>query len=116
MEKIREAFKTYFDEFELELPQKIEKKGTVAEHGWTITYVLTSDEQGQTCLDFLAQHRMTNMRHVRIYQNGEIKELESIQESYGYNHEIEGDQARAEREFQEHNERVAKILRAKNLI
>ncbi len=116
MEKIREAFAAYFEEFEIELPKKIAKKGTLSAHGWTITYVLGTDEQGQPCLDFLAENRMTNMRHVRISQSGEIKELATIRETYAYNPQIEGDQARAEREFQAHNNHVAEILRAKDLL
>lgn len=116
MEKIRQAFREYFEDFELELPKKIENKGTIADSGWTITYVLLKDEQGEPCLDFLAEHRRTSMRHVRIRQNGEVIALETFWETYGYDPEIEGDKERAEKEFHEHNNRVAEILREKGLI
>lgn len=116
MKKIRQAFKDYFDEFEIELPAKLEEKGSLSQHGWTITYVLTTDAEGQPMLDFLAEHRMTNMRHVRIYHDGAVHALESIQETYSYNPDIPGDEARAEEEFQAHNKRVAETLRAKGLI
>lgn len=116
MEKIRQAFKEYFDEFDIELPEHIEKKGTITDSGWSITYILTHDEHGEPCLDFLAEHRMTNMRHVRIRQNGEVVALETFQENYAYDAEVEGDEERAEREFQAHNNRVAELLRQKGLI
>ncbi len=116
MEKIREAFKEYFEEFEVELPEKIEKKGAISEGGWHISYVLTTDEQGEPCLDFVAEHRMTTMQHVRIRENGEVITLGSIQDNYTYNEEIEGDQERAEKEMRAHNQRFADQLSEKGLL
>jgi hypothetical protein len=116
MEKIREAFNAYFKRFGLELPEQLEPKGRLSGGGWSVTYVLTTDEAGEPCLDFLAEHRMTNMRHVRIRQNGEVIALESIEESFSYDAEVEGDKERAEKAFHEHNNRVADLLREKGLI
>jgi hypothetical protein len=116
MKKIREAFKEHFDDFGIELPEKIEKKGTISQGGWSITYVLTTDEQGDPCLDFVAEHRMTTMQHVRIRQNGEVDTVDTIQDNYTYNAEIEGDQERAEEEMKEHNKRFTDQLSEKGLL
>jgi len=62
-----------------------------------------------------ADHRMTNPRHIRITQIGEIKSLESFMDSLSYNPEIEDDYKRAKQTFHEHNQRVGKQLQAKGL-
>jgi len=116
IEKIRRGFKRYFDDFNLELPKEIEKKGTISERGWTITYVLTTEDGDKPALDFFAEHRMTNAQLVRIHADGRAEVLETLQETYGYNPEIEGDEERAAREFQAHNQRVAQILQDKGLL
>lgn len=116
MEKIREAFKEYFEGYDIELPEKIEKKGKISKGRWSITYVLTTDEEGKPALDFIADHPMSSMSHMRIRENGETVALESMRENYSYDAKIEGDEERARKEWQEHNDRVADILHEKGLI
>jgi hypothetical protein len=116
MEKIIEAFKAYFKGHEIELPQELEKKGTISQGRWGITYLLTTDEEGKPYLEFVASHPQTNMRHVKITQNGKVIALDAMYEDYTYNPKIEGDKERAEKEWREHNKRVIDELQEKGLL
>jgi hypothetical protein len=115
MGTITSGFKEYFKGFQLELPDPIPSKGEIQQGGWNITYAFNQDDNGFPCLDFFAEHRMTNPRHVRILHDGSILGLESYQESYSYNADVEGDKERAIQAMQEHNDRVSKALKAKGL-
>lgn len=115
MDNIRTAFKNYFAQFGLELPAEIEPRGKFYARGWAITYVQTQDDQGQPCLDFLAEHRMTNSRHERIHQDGTIKHLPAPLDAFVHDPNIPGDEARARRDFYEYNQQVEAILKAKGL-
>jgi hypothetical protein len=116
MEKIREAFKEFFEGEDIELPQVIEKKGKISKERWGITYILTTDEEGKPALEFIASHPLTNMRHILIKQNGELISLDAMYEDFNYDPKIEGDKERAEKEWREHNKRVADELSKKGLI
>lgn len=116
MEKIRRAFKEYFDEFDIELPETIQVKGSIQEGGWSITYILNTDEDGKPALDFFAEHRMTNPQLVRIHADGRVEEVASIQETYSFDPDRKGDGERAQKEFQEHNDKVAKLLKERGFL
>lgn len=116
MEKIRRAFKEYFDEFDIELPETIQVKGSIQEGGWSITYILNTDEDGKPALDFFAEHRMTNPQLVRIHADGRVEEVASIQETYSFDPDKKGDGERAQKEFQEHNDKVAKLLKERGFL
>ena len=115
VEGIRKTFKDYFADWDIELPKNVPDKGSIAEAGWTITYVL-NEVDGQPCLDFLAEHRMTNLRHIRILSNGEAVAFDTFMEAYGFDPEIDADEDAAKRRYEEHNRRVGDELRAKGLI
>jgi hypothetical protein len=116
MEKIREAFKEYFEGEDIELPQQIEKKGEISKARWGITYILTTDEEGKPSLEFIASHPLTNMSHILIKHDGELISLDAILEDYSYDPKIEGDKEQAEQEWHAHNKRVADELRERGLI
>jgi hypothetical protein len=116
MERIRAGFKDYFQALGIELPEPIPAQGQLQQNGWFIRYVLTQDEQLESCLDFYADHPQTNPRHVRILHTGEVIALESFWDSFSFDPEIEGAKEAAWQEFREHNERVSAELRRKGLM
>ncbi|WP_298509950.1 hypothetical protein [uncultured Kordia sp.] len=73
------------------------------------------DENENVCLDFTAEHRMTNPRHCRISLNGEITHLEMYRECYGFDSDIPGDKEKQEKEYYAHNRKVSQILIKKGL-
>lgn len=116
---IRKSFKAYFNEQGIELPQQI-PVGQVntfddVGSGWTINYRL-DELNGNLQLDFYAYHRMTNSRHERILESGEVISLENFWE-FGFRI-YEDDPERTEREKNEihdKNKVVEEILRQKGL-
>ncbi len=115
MTKIASKFKEYFAGYDLELPDPIPPKGQIDKNGWSITYVLHNDDTGSPYLDFFAEHRLTSPKHVRIFHDGKLLGLETYQESYSYDPEIEGDEERAIKEMEEHNNRVSEALKLKGI-
>ncbi len=84
--------------------------------GWSITYIFDEDEQGKY-LDFYASHRMTNPRHCRIRENGELEGLPGYREMYSYpENATEEEKKKAEEEYFRHNRKVGEELRRKGLI
>ena len=113
MGTIATGFKDYFEGFGLELPDPIPEKGRVEGSGWQVRYILSQDDSNQPCLDFFAENRMTNPRHVRILHDGSFMSLESYQESYSHDSDVSGDQEQAMQAMRDHNDRVTEILKAK---
>ena len=63
-------------------------------------------------LDYYSAHRMTNDRHVRIYEDGQIEGLEAIPDfRIGSPDPVED--ARSEKEYIENARRINKMLKAK---
>jgi hypothetical protein len=114
--KLRRGFSANFKSARVELPKTIEARGQLRTAGWTIDYVLDADPEGKPVLDFTAEHRMTNLRYVRVHADGHSELLGTIQETIAYDDTIPGDRERAEQEMQAHNERLAATLKAKGLI
>jgi hypothetical protein len=116
MESIIEAFRAYFDH-SVEIPLPLSEKGSIEDDstGWTISYVMNKDENGQPYLDFTANHRMTNSRHIRITHDGTVIGLETYQEFYAYDPKIEGDKEVKQQAYYEHNRKVSEILKKKGL-
>lgn len=116
---IRKSFKEYFGEPGIELPNELET-GVVwsldnAGSGWDINCKLYLVD-GCYYLDFYACHRMTNSRHHRIMENGEVIELENFWE-FGlpvYNDDPER-QKRERDEIYRKNKEVKDILESKGL-
>ena len=104
MDKIEKTFAEYFRNWDIRLSSSattLKKPGKIMRAGWTISYVF-----GDHHLDFLAHHRMTNSRHVRIHSDGQCEDLETYQEFCF---------AGEEEAYYAHNRKVAAILRAKGL-
>lgn len=117
MENIRKTFREYFD-YKIKLPEIISNFGTIDDlnTGWYIKYILVKNDDNTYHLDFTAEHRMTNPRHLRINANGSIEFLEMYQEGFNYNPNIPGDEENKRNEYFEHNRNVTRILESKGLM
>lgn len=117
MDKISKALSQYFND-EIDFPKNLDDKGVIDDRktGWYIRYILSKLENGETCLDFTADHRMTNPRHVRINSEGELQYLEMYQEGYTYDSKIPGDEEIQLQKYYEHNRNVSRILIRKGLM
>jgi hypothetical protein len=116
MDQIRAGFIAYFDTADIALPTPIPQHGKIKAKGWAIVYVLTQDDTGTPYLDFFAENRFTNSRHVRILGTGKIIPLESYQDALIFENEDDEDWGRAAARQHEHNQDVTRILREKGLI
>jgi hypothetical protein len=103
-----------FGPWKIRLPGGARKRGVgeIRKSGWWIRYAF-GREQGADYLDCYAVHRMTNDRHVRILESGEVRGLPAKSDML-----IRGDGAKqaiveAERAFNEHNRRVDEELERK---
>ena len=65
-------------------------------------------------MDYYAEHRMTNPRHVRIYLDGKMESLPAPLEMYSYSDE--SDKERAKQEFIRHNRAIYAELERKGLV
>ena len=117
MNSILKAFRDYFNGT-VYIPDELEQRGRIDDihTGWFIRYRIFSDKQGEPYLDFVAYNRMTNPRHQRILATGEVMALEIFKESYVYDPKIPGDQKVKEKEYEEYNQKVSKILKEKDLM
>lgn len=116
MDAIRAAFTRYFNSPEVKLPEHIPAHGTLEAAGWTIKYRLDHDTGGAPFLDFYAQNRKTNARHVRITSAGELQALETYRESLSYNPGDPNGFQNAINENQKHNQHVTEVLSAKGFL
>lgn len=74
---IEELFSARFERWSIALPREsLEERsgGHLFEHGWHIGYSW-GEESGEAFLQVLAQNRMTNDRHFKIYASGRVEDL-----------------------------------------
>jgi len=116
METIKAAFAEYFERWNISLPVEMgydSAPGRISQQGWRIQYLTGEDEKG-CYLDFYASHRMTNDRHVRIYESGHIQHLPSCLEHVIYSAGAsEAEKQQAEQEFRDYNRQVKRLLEEK---
>lgn len=84
--------------------------GLIRRAGWSIRFIFGADEDG-SYLEYYATHRMTNDTRVRIYESGQTKALDAIWEMFVFDPKVPGDEEWAQREYHEHNRRIAEELR-----
>lgn len=114
MTKIEAYFRDYFKHWNFQLPSedvRNRRRGKIVEAGWVVWYLFGTDSKGDY-LDFYAAHRMTNDRHVRVYEDGSEELLPTIRTGVRVTGDPEED-ARLKAEFYEDNRQVAKILEEK---
>ncbi len=107
--KLQDTFEEYFSHWDIHLPKRdvIERRrGSIHKAGWFINY-LFGEEGGVEYLEFYCGHRMTNDRHHKIFESGEIISLDAPLDSYIVGHE---------EEYQRHNEKAYKELHDKGLL
>ena len=115
MKEIESAFNARFAHWGITLPPEDiaqRRRGKIVKAGWAIWYLFGSDEKGEY-LDYYASHRMTNDRHVRIWEDGQQRAMESYWQMLVYDADVPGDKERAEDEYREHNRRVSEVLKRK---
>ena len=115
MDNIHRIFAKAFGNWDIHLPPDattLKRPGRIKKAGWSISYVF-----GEDYLDYYAEHRMTNPRHMRIYADGRVEGMEAPRDGYaipaGAN---EATEKQAEEAFYAHNRRVYAELRAKGLV
>lgn len=119
MTKIEEIFAEHFARWAIRLPIDAvlnRERGVIQEQGWHIQYLFGKDERG-SYLDYFASHRMTNDRHVRIYETGEIDSLPVYEEFMTFpDGASEAEKERIRKAYYENNQRVTELLKAKGFI
>lgn len=111
MELIKDTFDSHFAHWEITLSEEDvvnRHSGYIQKAGWLIQYCFGKDEQG-AYLDYYAAHRMTNDRHVRIYESGQAVDLPALL-SMRLVSEDPVEDKRLEDEYSRHNQQVAKML------
>ena len=107
LSNIRSRFARCFAHWGIELPERAvaeRKRGELFQAGWSVRWLFGADEKGEY-LDFYAVHRMTNDRHLRIHDNGDVTELEALLDPLVPVGE--------EEEYYARNRRVGRMLKAK---
>jgi len=115
MNKIKEVFENQFHErFGIELPEEAlttKQIRAFRQEGWVIQ-ICFGNEGGREYMDYYASHRMTSDRHCRIYEDGELKDMEALSTIRLVSKDPVEDK-KLEKEFFERNRRIAKELAEK---
>ena len=114
MNNIQRAFAGDFSHWDITLPpenMRERRRGKIGSAGWAIWYLFGRDEAGEY-LDYYASHRMTNDRHVRIYESGQVESLPAINSMRLASSDPEED-AKLEAEHREEQLKVSRILEEK---
>jgi len=112
--KIREAFAAYFKDFDISLPDVVPASGLIQQAGWNIRYIAGRDA-ARRYIELYAMHRLTNDRHLRIYDDGTVDTLPTVSQGAMFNPDIPGDRERAEREGKETDDRLITELKQRGL-
>ena len=116
-EKDSQKFNEMFSYWDIELPAESvanRQRGKILQQGWVIWYLFGCNKKGEF-LDYYASHRMTNDRHERIYENGNIEGLPALMEGRRVSDDPEEDK-QLEMEFRSFNQKVSKILEDKGFV
>lgn len=111
MEAMQDIFSKHFAHWQITLPEEnVRKKerGYIQKAGWLIQFCFGKDEKGEY-LDYYAAHRMTDDRHVRIYENGKEIDLPALMSFRRVSENPEEDQ-KLEEEYFRHNRETARML------
>lgn len=116
MNNIQKAFDAAFSHWGIILPLETlasQQPGNLSAQGWSVQYQFGQDERGHF-LDYYATNRMTNDRHVRIYESGESASLPSSREFIIYPAgATKEDEQKADQEYYEYNRKVGEELKRK---
>jgi hypothetical protein len=117
---IERYFREYFRHWAITLPSRdvgLRAAGHIFERGWHIGYVW-GVEDGDEYLEVLAQHRMTDDRHFRVFASGRIEDLPAPGGSYycAPPDATDAEKRAEEREYLERNRRIYADLRERGLL
>jgi hypothetical protein len=116
---IEKYFNEYFRHWKICLPHEAvagRSPGHIFERGWHIGYVWGA-EGGEEYLEVLAQHRMTDDRHFRVFESGRVEHLPAAATFYVYGADAtEEEIAAARTEYVERNRRIYDDLHARGLL
>jgi hypothetical protein len=120
---VGDAFEKYFNEYFqhwniLLPPDSVTARapGHIFEHGWHIGYIWGT-EKGENYLEVLAQHRMTDDEHFRVFASGRVEDLPAPATFYSYGPDAtDQEKAQAKREYVEYNRRIHDQLRDVGLL
>lgn len=114
MKIIEKIFNDHFSHWDFFIPLediKNRSRGKICKAGWAIWYLFGKDGKGEF-LDYYATHRMTNDRHVRIYESGEIKGLPTLKMWHSCSDNPAEDK-KLEEVYYAENKRISKMLEEK---
>lgn len=112
MAKLKNVFEYEFKNWNIELPKEnIEKRkeGFINQSGWLIQFCFGT-ENGKEYMDYYSHHRMIGDDHIRIYEDGEKKDLPNFEIGYLIVENNPEQTKINENEYYEHNRLVAKQL------
>lgn len=119
VDEIEGQFAKEFEHWGITLPKAdVEGRqgGHIFDSGWHIGYVWGEDA-GEEYLEYLAQHRMTNDRHVRIWASGRTERLPAQELGYVLDPDATAEEEeRAREEYFTRNREIADELRALGLL
>jgi hypothetical protein len=111
---IAEVFNKQFSTWDIVLPEEDllnKRRGKIEQRGWSIWYVLGTDELGEY-LDYYSYHRMGGDDHTRIRAGGVKEDLPAVASFRACSENSEED-ACLEKEFFAKNLAISKMLDAK---
>lgn len=114
MDKVAQIFNKQFAHWNITLPEesiRLRQRGQICKEGWAIWYLFGKNDQGEY-LDYYASNRMTNDRHTRIFSDGKIESLPTMNDWCPSSEDPE-ENKRLEAEYYAENQKVMKILKDK---
>ena len=115
MNNVDTIFAKMFETWDMCLPTDttiLRRPGKITQKEWSISYVF-----GEDYLDYYAEHRMTDPRHVRIHSDGRCESLDAPWDMYAVSGDAdESEHQGAKENFYAHNRRVYGELRDKGLV
>ncbi len=114
MDKIIEQFNRDFAHWGIRLPLDAVRekgRGKIIKAGWAIWYRFGVGSKGEY-LDYYSAHRMTDDRHTRVYEDGQIENLPTIISMYRVTDDPE-ENSRIRAEFYAKNQEIAAMLAEK---
>ena len=114
MDKIVDRFNRDFAHWGIRLSLDAAKergRGKIVKAGWAIWYRFGADANGEY-LDYYSAHRMTDDRHTRVYEDGQIENLPTTRTMYRVTDDPE-ENARIKARFDAQNREIAAMLTKK---
>ncbi len=115
-EEIKRTFANRFLKWGLLLNATLDSSKTnlIKKLDWEIRFVDGSNDVGKY-LQFYAINDNMQDSHFRIFENGDVEELEAIAESYDFDETIPGDKEKKHHEYTDRNRAIYIKLRALGL-